>query len=290
MKTHAGLKPTKDLQEAHNSTDWAFHYKTKAGQTTVALRLPGIEFVVQNMTGQKASDNREKFLHLIGEWKYQQSRTLLGKRPLNPVSSSTVPPKKRAFDGSAAGGGGSHANEESQQLVTTLMDGLRTSNAFALGKIDTGFVAVSAEIKGVSEELTKTGNRVMEIQSKVDASSLATNQQLAKADDRMLEIQSKVEASNLAIATTNKELMAAIRGRDAKIASQTYIINKLNADNARLQSEFERTIAQIGNIFVQNAKLMVDLRNIKVDVANVKIEVANFHSDIKEFMLMMFSD
>jgi len=44
--------------------------------TQVVLRIPGIEFVVQNMPGQKT--NREKFLQLIEEWKQQES--ILGKR------------------------------------------------------------------------------------------------------------------------------------------------------------------------------------------------------------------
>jgi hypothetical protein len=49
-----------------------------AQYTQVALRIPGIEFVVEHLPDQIEDDSSNKFLQLIEVWKQQES--ILGKR------------------------------------------------------------------------------------------------------------------------------------------------------------------------------------------------------------------
>ncbi len=68
---HKCLQPVKDLQDAGTADDWAFNYTTKSGMVTVVLRIPGIQFVAENMPSQ--SENYKKLHALITDWEKRQN-------------------------------------------------------------------------------------------------------------------------------------------------------------------------------------------------------------------------
>jgi hypothetical protein len=205
VNKYACLKPSKDLQEAHNSTDWAFHYKTKAGQTTVALRIPGIEFVVQNMTGQKASANREKFLLLIEDWKKQQA-SVLGKRPATAAAAAGTKVAR------IEGGGWNVASA----LVTRIAKPLSAVSGAVTAlntKMDAGFDRVEAEVKTgfvkVEGEMKQGTTEFKKLAASVDAQHRhqleVKDAQIKKLQEDKQTLKDANERQRLQIAKMNKE-------------------------------------------------------------------------------------
>jgi len=208
MKSHDCLKPTKDIQDANSSTDWAFHYKTKAGRTTVALRIPGIEFVVQNMTGQKAGANREKFLLLIEDWKRQQA-SVLGKR--FAASPATAPAAKVARIEN--GGGVANAlvlrSIKTMSAVSGAVTVLNTKMDVGFDRVEGSVLAMTSKVDVVKDRVKQGTTEVRKLAASVDANHRqqldVKDAQIKKLQEDNKIIQAANERQRAQLAKMNKE-------------------------------------------------------------------------------------
>jgi len=202
MNKHDCLKPSKQLElESDISNDWAFNYKTKAGQKTVALRIPGIEFVVQNMTGQKASANREKFLLLIEDWKKQQA-SVLGKRAPASSSSAAVSKIARIENGGAVANALVVRTIKTMSAVSGAVQGLNSS-------LSSGVQTISTKVEGVQDRVKQGTNEVKKLAASVDANHRqqlqAKDEQIKKLQEDKRTLQEANERQRAQIAKMNKE-------------------------------------------------------------------------------------
>jgi hypothetical protein len=256
MQANNCLKPSKDLLEAPTSTDWAFHYKTKAGKVTVALRIPGIEFVVQNMSGQTASANKEKFLLLIDDWKQQQSH-VLGKRPAPKFNSGSSSKQARIAN-----------NDEMFQLA--VIKQLQTSGASVenkLDKMDGELVSVSTEVRETKQELVKTGSQVQDGFLVVSAEMRETKEELVSTGSRLGDLTRSLLDRDANIST----LHFTIGNLQAKNEKQTFMLGKLNAELVKLKDDHQRSTSS-------------DIAQIKADVAQIKASM----QEIKDVIWALF--
>jgi hypothetical protein len=202
------LQPSKSLQEAISSNDWAFNYTTKAGRTTVALRIPGIEFVVQNMSGQKASANREKFLLLIEDWKRQQA-SVLGKRAA-PTSSSAATPKVARIEG---GGGVANAlvlrSIKTMSAVSGAVTVLNTKMDAGFDRVEGSVLAMTSKVDVVKDRVKQGTTEVRKLAASVDANHRqqldVKDAQIKKLQEDNKILQAANERQRAQLAKMNKE-------------------------------------------------------------------------------------
>jgi len=306
------LKPSKDFQEAGNCTDWAFHYKTKAGQTTVALRIPGIEFVVQNMSGQKASDNREKFLQLIADWKQQQDR-VLGKR--NATSAPDLAGPKQARLG---------LDTDFQESQLALLTQIKDSNASAADDFKNELLAVSTEVKlsnqcvqhgfaNVGLELVKAG---VCMQGKLDDGMQGMTSKLedcmhgmtskledgmqgmsskledgmsgmsSKLEDGMQGMSSKLEDGMLAVSAEVVTVSAEVRLFNVGVAAANEeLIRTLRERDAKINGQtyiIKKLNADNTKLHADNAKIHEDLERTTTQIGNVFAQNAKLRGEVLE--------
>jgi hypothetical protein len=258
------LKPSKDFQEAGNCTDWAFHYKTKAGQTTVALRIPGIEFVVQNMSGQKASDNREKFLQLIADWKQQQDR-VLGKRNATSAPYLSGPVSTRPRLG---------LDTDFQESQLALLTQIKDSNASAADDFKNELLAVSTEVKlsnqcvqhgfaNVGLELVKTG---VCMQGKLEDGMRGMT---SKLEDGMQGMTSKLEDGMQGMTS---KLEDGMQGMTSKLEDgMSGMSSKLEDGMSGMSSKLEDSMQGM------SSKLEDGMLAVSAEVVTVSAEVRLFN-------------
>ena len=311
MAENTCIQPSKFLQEAVASDDWAFHFKTKAGRTTVALRIPGIEFVVQTLGGQTASDNREKFLVLIADWKQQQDR-VLGKRNATSAPDLSGPVSTHPRIG---------LDTDFQESQLALLTQIKDSNASAADDFKNELLAVSTEVKlsnqcvqhgfaNVGLELVKTGvcmqgkledgmrgmtskleDGMQGMTSKLEDGMQGMTSKLedgmsgmsSKLEDGMSGMSSKLEDSMQGMSSKLEDGMLAV---SAEVVTVSAEVRLFNVGVAAANEELIRTLRErdakingqtyiIKKLNADNTKLHADNAKIHEDLERTTTQIGN---------------
>lgn len=271
MKSHDCLKPTKDIQDANSSTDWAFHYKTKAGRTTVALRIPGIEFVVQNMSGQKAGANREKFLLLIEDWKKQQAK-ILGKRSAAATGAAPAPKMARIEGGVA------------NALVAKTIKTLSAVSGEMVG-ISSQMKAVGGAVVGISSDVKSGTSEVKKLAASVDNTY---RQQLQAKDFQIKRLQEDTQTLQQTNERQRMQISKMNRERDEILKAP--VEGKLSAMRIKLDSLTVYITNAIKLAFNSREKMTalgVDVKNVQASMEGIKASSSAQAKSIEEIKGML---
>jgi hypothetical protein len=240
---------------------------------TVALRIPGIEFVVQNMTGQKASANREKFLLLIEDWKKQQA-SVLGKRPAPAAAAAGAPKVPRIEAGGFVGNALVLRSIKTMSAVSGAVNAICSD----VKDVKTGVLDVTAKVDVVKDRVKQGTTEVKKLAASVDANHRQQLQQLEVKDAQIKKLQDDKrilqdinERQRVQIAKMNKErdemLLKAPSSSDAK----------LNAIADKVDTVFRALITVHDNTKIMHAtstSLLKDVRAGNAFLAAITAAIA----------------
>ena len=197
--------------------------------------MAGIEFVVKNLTGQKASANREKFLLLIEDWKKDQAE-ILGKRSA-PAAEAARAPKMARIEGGVA-------------------------NALVAKTIKT-LSAVSGEMVGISSQMKAVGGAVVGISSDVKAG-------FVKVEGEVKSGTCEVKKLAVSVDTSHRQQLSA---KDSQIKRLQEDMQILQQTNERQRMQIGKMNRERDEIL--KAPVEGKLNAIRATVDNLAVSVTN---------------
>ena len=183
----------------------------------VALRISGIEFVVEHLPDQIEDDSRNKFLQLIDDWKQQER--ILGKRSAPDLAG---PVARQARIGEIA------APEFSEGLLAVSTE-VRQHNT-----------AMSQELASVGEILASQSSTMQSVDGNVKSIGNDVKSLLCLSNENRT-LNEQLQASQLQVKTLEEEKVAQLKRTNAVIRNLYDRVKTLKEKDA----EQSKTIANL---------------------------------------------